>query len=446
MEDAMGTYTGTSGDDNMSRFGVSAGVVSVPLGSVPSDAPDTLSGLDGNDSLNGEGGDDTLNGGTGDDGLEGSSGDDTLFGETGNDWMWGGDGNDHMESGGGNDTLYGGTGNDHMESGGGNDTLYGETGNDRMWGGDGTDRLYGGTGDDVMNGGAGTDTLNGESGDDIYDFDATSDSAFGASRDIIENFDFEGVDTGDRIDVSTIDANVDLAGNQAFTFIGTAPLTEAGQISVYDDTATGNTVIQLNTNNDVNPESEIAIEDFSVLASSYTALDFNLGKFNLLENGSFEMGPEPGFYLPLNPGSKDINGWEVIRGGIDYIGTAWVASDGNRSLDLNGTPGIGGVAQTFDTIPNQNYHVSFDLAGHDSGLLQQMRVSAAGQSADFSFQSGTDPNNLGWQEQTWDFTATDSQTTLEFYSLQTAYPYGGPALDDVMVTAGATHDGLWPYL
>src|SRR5690242_6858015 len=105
----------------------------------------------------------------------------------------------------------------------------------------------------------------------------------------------------------------------------------------------------------------------------------------IFQNGSFEFGTAPGSFLPLQPGARDIVGWEVISsfnnvpGGIDYVGTFWPASHGNRSLDLNGTPGVGGVAQTFDSTPNQTYHVQFDMAGHFSGLPQEMRVSAAGQ-------------------------------------------------------------------
>ena len=117
-----------------------------------------------------------------------------------------------------------------------------------------------------------------------------------------------------------------------------------------------------------------------------------------------------------------------VQGGIDYYGTGWVSEDGNRSLDLNGTPGVGGIQQTFATTLGQTYEVSFYMAGHPSGLLQTMEVSAAGQHKDFTFQSGKDQNHLGWQKDTWDFTANASQTTLQFYSLQTGYPYGGPAL------------------
>lgn len=167
-----------------------------------------------------------------------------------------------------------------------------------------------------------------------------------------------------------------------------------------------------------------------------TGLSAHTHEENLIQNGSFESGlippGNPG-YLTLSPGSTAIENWTVIRGGIDYYGSGWVASDGRRSLDLNGTPGVGGVAQRFAATPGQKYRVSFDMAGHYSGLLQTMRISAAGQSHDFTFQARTDPKNLGWQTQTWEFTAKKPQTALEFYSLQTGYPFGGPALDNVHV-------------
>ena len=157
---------------------------------------------------------------------------------------------------------------------------------------------------------------------------------------------------------------------------------------------------------------------------------------NLIQNGSFESGaniPNNPGYLTLSPGSTAINNWTVIKGGIDYYGTGWVASDGRRSLDLNGTPGVGGVSQQFATTPGQTYHVRFDMAGHYSGLLQTMGVRAAKQSQNFTFQSGTDPQHLGWKPLDWDFTAKETHTTLEFYSLQTGYPFGGPAIDNVRV-------------
>lgn len=87
----------------------------------------------------------------------------------------------------------------------------------------------------------------------------------------------EGFQIGvDKIDVSDIDANVDLAGHQAFAFMGIAQPTAPGQITLIDS-PNDQTIIQLNTGNDLKPESEIAINDDSrVFASAYTASNFIL--------------------------------------------------------------------------------------------------------------------------------------------------------------------------
>jgi len=54
----------------------------------------------------------------------------------------------------------------------------------------------------------------------------------------------------------------------------------------------------------------------------------------------------------------------------------------------------------------------------------------------FDFDTtGRSPEAMGRQETTWEFTATDTQTTLELYSLDMSNPYGGPTLDNVSVVA-----------
>jgi len=166
---------------------------------------------------------------------------------------------------------------------------------------------------------------------------------------------------------------------------------------------------------------------------------------NLIVNGSFETGPDPGTFITLAPGSTAITGWTVTREGIDYKGTFWDASDGGRSLDLDNTPGFGGVMQTFATTPGVGYLVTFDMAGNpywdeilNDPAIKHMRVEAAGQSADFSFDvTGHWYDNMGWVSHSWRFTANSSLTTLEFYSLHT---FGGgysgltgPVLDNVSV-------------
>lgn len=80
--------------------------------------------------------------------------------------------------------------------------------------------MLGGNGSaNMLRGGGGLDTLAGGSGRDVFDFDASADSA--GIGDLIMDF----VSTSDRIDLSTIDANVATASavaNETFVFIGAA--------------------------------------------------------------------------------------------------------------------------------------------------------------------------------------------------------------------------------
>ena len=80
----------------------------------------------------------------------------------------------------------------------------------------------------AVDGGAGTDRLSGGSGNDRFVFIGVAHSGVGSHRDLI--VDLQG---GDRIDLSAVDARNDLAGNQAFVFIGDAPFDgHAGQLRV----------------------------------------------------------------------------------------------------------------------------------------------------------------------------------------------------------------------
>ncbi|HET7062507.1 MAG TPA: hypothetical protein VFI43_10055, partial [Nitrosospira sp.] len=130
------------------------------------------------------------------------------------DWIFGGRRSDVLVGGRGNDTVFGDNGNDRVNGGNGNDHLYG---------GDGADHLYGDAGNDYLNGGKGGDWLYGGAGNDTFDYNALSDSpGFEETspvivRDSIVGFNGDGAALGDRIDLSSIDANLDVDGNQAFT-------------------------------------------------------------------------------------------------------------------------------------------------------------------------------------------------------------------------------------
>ena len=194
-------------------------------------AADLMFGFGGDDRILGNGGDDVIDGGDGNDTLSGGDGTDILVGGHGEDRLMGGAGYDGLDGDAGNDRIEGGAGNDVLFGRGGSDWIYGGTNgdiilggedNDRLFGEAGNDRMYGESGDDIINGGSGMDTLNGGSGNDVFDYNALSDSpGFEETspeviRDDIVGFNGKGAGLGDRIDLSTIDANLEVAGNQAF--------------------------------------------------------------------------------------------------------------------------------------------------------------------------------------------------------------------------------------
>jgi hypothetical protein len=114
----------------------------------------------------------------------------------------------------------------------GGDKLVGTSGNDALNGKGGKDAILGGAGNDHLTGGTGADTLTGGAGRDVFVFNSEKDSAPGQSgfvnnggysphsgaskRDLITDF-VHGVD---KLDVSPIDANDKLFGDQAFTWRG----------------------------------------------------------------------------------------------------------------------------------------------------------------------------------------------------------------------------------
>jgi serralysin len=86
----------------------------------------------------------------------------------------------------------------------------------RVFGGAGNDVITGSLGNDIISGGLGHDTLTGNGGNDIFLYRNLAEST-SAGRDGIQDFSLNDV-----IDLSKIDANTLLAGDQAFSFIGTS--------------------------------------------------------------------------------------------------------------------------------------------------------------------------------------------------------------------------------
>ena len=109
----------------------------------------------------------------------------------------------------GGDWIGGNAADNRIDGLGGADTLSGRSGADTLRGGEGGDTLIGGSGRDVCTGGPGRDTFVFGEGD------------FGgktlARGDVITDM---RPRQGDRIDLSEVDANRLVGGDQAFTFIG----------------------------------------------------------------------------------------------------------------------------------------------------------------------------------------------------------------------------------
>lgn len=195
---------------------------------------DSIQGTAGRDVIDGLERDDTLAGGEGDDRIMGGAGNDTLFLDAGNDWIDGGSGIDWLRVAGsagasmdlgnawgaqatdyGTDSIRGienaagSAGMDRIWGTKGANTLQSEGGDDWLDGREGADRLLGGAGRDTMAGGGDRDC-------DVFVIQATAHSPTGAGRDTIQQF----VGGIDDIDLSGIDANVRLVGNQAFAWGG----------------------------------------------------------------------------------------------------------------------------------------------------------------------------------------------------------------------------------
>lgn len=163
---------------------------------------------------------------------------------------------------------------------------------------------------------------------------------------------------------------------------------------------------------------------------------------NLIVNSSFENGPRG----PLTgtasiitySGSSAIVGWNVTGDNIDYYVGEAAAADSLCCLDLNGYFAAGGIAQSITTVPGTRYSVTFSMAGNPGGppTIKQMRVVAAGQSADFSFDvTGRTEAYMGWTRRNWEFVASAAATVVEFQTLASPSSAYGPMLDWVEVRA-----------
>lgn len=197
------------------------------------------------DVLIGNGAYNTLTGGKGDDVIRGGFGGDELDGGKGTDTLsYNGSGagvvidlSTGSASGGDaqGDTYFnfenvsGSAFNDSLTGDEGDNVLVGGAGDDALSGAGGADILRGGAGSDILTGGVGKDLLYGGGGADKFVFtDLTDSSVSRDNQDVIMDFSER---QKDKIDLSALDANAAVAGDQAFHFIGKAQFSgHAGEL------------------------------------------------------------------------------------------------------------------------------------------------------------------------------------------------------------------------
>ncbi len=257
-----------------------------PADPTPMPVANTIRGTESNDSLNGQAGNDVI---------DGLGGHDLIKAGAGNDVSRSGEGDDRIAMDLGDDLIDGGgsywdqifvegttsvtidlSKTTAQATGLGTDTIlnvenvFGAAGNDQITGnhrynflkgGAGSDLLDGGTGRDILEGGLGRDQIRGgaDSDRDAFVFTSVKDSAVGSSRDVVSQF-TRGIDD---VDLSAIDANIHMSGNQAFSFAGAT----AKAYSVWSSVVDGNQMVRADINGDRVADMEIRVDGSASLAA-----------------------------------------------------------------------------------------------------------------------------------------------------------------------------------
>lgn len=310
-DDEAGTPAPTPTAGSNIRVGTASG--DVLLGTSGSDS---IIGLAGDDVLVGEAGDDAISGGDGADFIDGGAGRDTVQGGSGDDHVFAGADNDLVNGEAGADRLFGQGGNDVINAGAGDDAAFGGAGNDLFIGeaGDGNDTYYG----DEIDGGNGGDTLDlsaisanltvdlgngmlgrgsavssqsgsdtlwhienvatGSGNDTITAGRAVNVMEGGAGDDVFRFTDVESADgdtildfqPGDRLDLSSMDADAAVAGNQNFTLLNGTAFTAAAQLMVSYEERDGvaYTIVSGNVSGDAAEEFRIELKGSHNLTAS----------------------------------------------------------------------------------------------------------------------------------------------------------------------------------
>ena len=237
------------------------------LNGTGNDLDNVIVGNDYTNLLNGGGGVDTIAGNAGDDIIDGGANADTMLGGQGFDIFivddpgdvvleYAGEGLDQVQT----SVSYALTAGSEVE------VLYADqttTAAINLVGNELDNFLAGNDGVNIIAGGLGLDTLRGEGSGDVFLWSSVAESRSN-NPDVV--IDFNRAE-GDLLHFTNMDADDTVAGDQNFTFIGTAAFTAPGQINWFTDGT--DTFIQLNTNADLAADSVIKVNGVQTVDASW---------------------------------------------------------------------------------------------------------------------------------------------------------------------------------
>lgn len=282
INDGNDIYIGGTGTDTYDLSGTAAAALVSLTTSTASSAQTGLDTLNSFENVIGSTGNDTITDAAGINAINGGNGNDTFImtNDNARDVIRGDAGIDTVDYSlftnaltvlvdGDFDVVGSGTGGntDRIRQ---IENFIGGLGADNITGNGNVNTLVGGGGNDIITGGQGADILTGGQGADTFVYNNINESLNGVTeRDVIRDF-LSGID---KINLSGIDANTTVAGNQAFSFIGTNAFSDstlgatlaAGQVRFIATDTDGDLIndsirVLANINNNLQPDFEILLQ------------------------------------------------------------------------------------------------------------------------------------------------------------------------------------------
>lgn len=115
------------------------------------------------------------------------------------------------------------------------------------------ENAIGGSGNDIIVANAAVNQLSGGGGSDIFKYFSSSDSGLLALDRILD------FGSGDKLDLSVLDANLGTTTNDAFTFNAAGSFTGAGQLISFYDAGSNLTIVSANMNSDLAADFAVAL-------------------------------------------------------------------------------------------------------------------------------------------------------------------------------------------